>query len=109
IAFYIGQLAQKDPRGFFHIISRDTGFDPLVTHLKSKKILACRSAGIAEMPLFKPQLTAVSKSAAISVPAESAVVAARPPAPAIAPAVAAPGKPALTAAEKITKMQEMLG
>lgn len=108
IAFYIGQLAQEDPRGFFHIISKDTGFDPLVTHLKSKQIFACRSAGIAQIPLFKPQLAALPRPS-ISVSAESTVVTSLPQTAAIPPAVAAPGKPALTAAEKITKVQETLG
>ena len=42
IAYYIGQLASADPDGYFHIISKDAGFDPLVTHLKSKKFLAAR-------------------------------------------------------------------
>ena len=50
IAFYIGQLAAQDPAAFFHIISKDTGFDPLIQHLKSKHIFAARSATIEAMP-----------------------------------------------------------
>jgi hypothetical protein len=53
IAFYIGQLAAQDPKAYFHIISKDTGFDPLIQHLKSKKIWACRSRNITDMPLIK--------------------------------------------------------
>ncbi len=53
VAFYIGQLAKENPDAFFHIISRDKGFEPLIRHLKSKKILAARSADINDMPLFK--------------------------------------------------------
>lgn len=52
IAYYLGALAAKDSLGFFHIISRDTGFDPLIQHLKKTKILAARSASIEEMPCF---------------------------------------------------------
>lgn len=52
IAYYLGVLASKEPLGFFHIISKDTGFDPLIQHLKSKKIFAARSASIEEMPCF---------------------------------------------------------
>jgi hypothetical protein len=52
IAYYLGVLASVEPLGFFHIISKDTGFDPLIQHLKSKKILAARSASIEEMPCF---------------------------------------------------------
>jgi hypothetical protein len=53
IAFYIGQLVEKDPNSYFHIISKDTGFDPLIKHLKSKKILVHREKDLAEIPLLK--------------------------------------------------------
>lgn len=53
IAYYLGALAKSDSEGFFHIISKDTGFDPLIQHLKTKKILCARSASIEEMPCFK--------------------------------------------------------
>mgnify|MGYP000887708328 CR=1 FL=1 len=53
IAFYIGQLAAADPTAFFHIISKDTGFDPLIAHLKSKKIFAARETAISDIPLVK--------------------------------------------------------
>jgi len=53
IAFYIGQLATIDPTAYFHIISKDTGFDPLIQHLKCKKIFACRSPEIADMPIVR--------------------------------------------------------
>lgn len=66
IAFYIGQLAVQDPESFFHIISKDTGFDPLIRHLKSKKILACRSSAISEMPQEKV-LKAKTKSEKLAV------------------------------------------
>ena len=33
--------------GYFHIVSRDTGFDALVLHLKEKKILARRDESFA--------------------------------------------------------------
>lgn len=53
IAFYIGQLASKHPDAFFHIVSKDTGFDPLIQHLKSKKILSGRSKSVADIPIVK--------------------------------------------------------
>ena len=53
IAYYIGQIASTDPEAYFHIISKDTGFDPLIAHLKSKKVLACRSRAILDMPIVK--------------------------------------------------------
>lgn len=53
IAFYIGQIASADPNVFFHIISKDTGFDPLIQHLKTKKIFAARAKEISEIPIVK--------------------------------------------------------
>lgn len=53
IAFYIGQLATHDPTAYFHIISKDTGFDPLIQHLKTKKVFAARSRDVSEIPLVK--------------------------------------------------------
>lgn len=53
IAFYIGQISAKEPDAFFHIISKDAGFDPLIAHLKTKKVFACRSKEVTEIPLVK--------------------------------------------------------
>ena len=53
IAYYIGQLSFKDPEGYFHIISRDTGFDPLIKHLRAKKIRIHRENDLAEIPLIR--------------------------------------------------------
>ena len=52
IAYYIGQLSTQDPKGYFHIISKDTGFDPLIKHLKSKNIRALREKDLAEIPVL---------------------------------------------------------
>jgi hypothetical protein len=53
IAFHIGHLAAQDPTAFFHIISKDTGFDPLIQHLKERKLFASRVKDIADIPLLK--------------------------------------------------------
>ena len=58
IAYYIGVLSCEDPTAFFHIISKDSGFDALIKHLKGKKVLAQRSTRIADIPYFKPSLLA---------------------------------------------------
>jgi hypothetical protein len=42
IAFYIGQLACQHAEAAFHIVSKDTGFDPLVKHLASVGIRCTR-------------------------------------------------------------------
>lgn len=53
IAYYIGKLAAAHPDAFFHIISKDTGFDPLIEHLKAQKVFCCRSVSVLEIPLLK--------------------------------------------------------
>ena len=50
IAFYIGRIAATDKDAFFHIISNDTGFDPLIDHLKQEHVFADRVAKIDEIP-----------------------------------------------------------
>lgn len=49
IAFYTGKIAERDSAAYFHIISKDTGFDPLIKHLRDHKILAQRVADITEI------------------------------------------------------------
>src|SRR5262245_32505198 len=34
IAYYIGRLSTESPGATFYVISKDTGFDPLIKHLK---------------------------------------------------------------------------
>lgn len=60
IAYYIGRLAAETPGVIFYVISKDSGFDPLIKHLKAKGILCTRSKSIADIPLI-----AVSSSKSI--------------------------------------------
>jgi hypothetical protein len=69
IAYYLGNLAAADPTGFYHIISKDTGFDPLIQHLKTKKIYSARSESIEGMPCFRaPAAAALVPSGPAPVP-----------------------------------------
>jgi hypothetical protein len=54
IAYYIGRLAAADPTAYFHIVSKDTGFDPLIAHLRANKLAVCRWADILKIPVIKP-------------------------------------------------------
>lgn len=56
IAFYIGQLTMQIPDAYYHIISNDTGFDPLIQHLRERKIYVQRSKSIQEMPVTRALL-----------------------------------------------------
>jgi len=42
LAYYVGRAAAADPTGHFHIVSKDTGFDLLIEHLRSRHIHAHR-------------------------------------------------------------------
>jgi len=53
IAYYIGRLAAENPDAYFHVISKDTGFDPLIKHLKAQQIFCQRLTSIADIPLVK--------------------------------------------------------
>ena len=53
IAFYIGKIGASDPDAFFHIISKDKGFDPLIEHLREQKIFSIRSETIGEIPIIR--------------------------------------------------------
>ena len=50
LAFELGNQAVQDPGGYFHIVSRDKGFDVLIKHLRKKKILAARRESLSEIP-----------------------------------------------------------
>lgn len=69
IAFYMGQLSAIDSNCYFHIISKDAGFDPLIRHLKARKIYAQREKDISEIPLLK-----VSNSRTLAEKVESVIV-----------------------------------
>ena len=84
IAYYIGKLAAENPGAAFSIISKDTGFDPLVKHLKLKHVECRRSASIAEIPQIKSAAPAKASSQALSKQASSKQASSKP----------APSKPA---------------
>ena len=53
IAYYIGKFSATNPDAYFHIISKDKGFDPLIKHLREQKIFCSRSSSVSEIPLVK--------------------------------------------------------
>ncbi len=54
IAYYIGRMAAETPDAYFHVISKDDGFDPLIVHLKSLGVFCKRSESLTDIPLVKP-------------------------------------------------------
>lgn len=53
IAYYIGRISCQEPEAYFHIISNDKGFDPLIQHLKDQKIFCGRWTSLEEIPAVK--------------------------------------------------------
>ena len=49
IAYYIGRLAATTPGACFHVISKDTGFDPLLRHLEAQGVSCKRSTSVASL------------------------------------------------------------
>lgn len=60
LAFYVGELAATDPAAEFHVISKDTGFDPLIRHLKGREIHIQRASDLAEIPVLRTSVATSS-------------------------------------------------
>jgi PIN domain len=85
VAYYLGRAAATHPNDYFHIVSKDQGFDPLIEHLRAKHIRIRRHESfatltfsaspppVAPVPVSLPELT----KAAVPTPA----VVAPPPSP----------------------------
>jgi hypothetical protein len=48
LAYRVGVESAADPKAYFHIVSKDTGFDALILHLRKHHILACRDDSFAK-------------------------------------------------------------
>jgi hypothetical protein len=64
IAFYLGRLAHQDQKAYFHIISKDKGYDPLIAHLREQKILANRCENFGALPFVQRAAASDAKSRA---------------------------------------------
>ena len=51
IAYYIGRLSFETPDAYFHVISKDSGFDPLLKHLNAQGIVCRRLKSIGDILL----------------------------------------------------------
>jgi len=86
IAYYIGCLSAREPGATFRIVSKDTGFDPLVRHLKAKGVDCKRIPELG--PVSTPAAGATeAKKPNANKPADKA-----PAAVAAKPTVAKPAK-----------------
>lgn len=50
LAYNVGLQAQADPKGHFHVLSKDRDYEALIKHLRSHEIRACRVDVFANIP-----------------------------------------------------------
>jgi len=53
VAYYVGELAAKDPDARFYIVSKDKGFDTLIDHLTKRKIRIQRVKDLVQIPVLR--------------------------------------------------------
>lgn len=68
MAFYAGRVFEREPKASLHIVSRDKGFDPLVTHLREHQRCCSRVDSFHLLPFLassesKPQKAKTTVSA----------------------------------------------
>ncbi len=66
LAYYVGRAVAADPTGYFHVVSRDTGYDPLIEHLRSRNIRARRHANFSTLTFGAPAKTSAPVPSASS-------------------------------------------
>jgi len=54
LAYYLGQAALAEPASHFHILSKDRGYDPLITHLRKQGIKVWRRSSCADLAFTWP-------------------------------------------------------
>jgi len=91
LAYYVGRAVAGDPTGYFHIISKDTGYDALVAHLRSRHIHAYRHGDFSSLTFSNAWLTKPVEPAPTSfTPPPATAKSVATPKPARAPKIAAP-------------------
>jgi hypothetical protein len=69
LAYYVGRAVAADPSGYFHIISKDGGYDALIEHLRSKHVRIRRHDDFASLTFSIPaKATAAPTSIAAAKP-----------------------------------------
>ncbi len=64
LAYYVGRTVSANPAAYIHIVSKDTGFDPLIEHLRSRHIHAHRHDSFATLTFSGTAKAAVVASKA---------------------------------------------
>ena len=70
IAYQLGRLAVQEPNAYFHVISKDKGFDPLIEHLKEQGIHASRSLTVTDIEIVKKPSASMQEDELLSAAIE---------------------------------------
>jgi hypothetical protein len=60
LSYYLGRAVLSDPTAYFHVVSRDKGFDPLIEHLRSRHIHAHRHDDFTTLTFSDPTKVATA-------------------------------------------------
>lgn len=52
LAELVGEQRKSDPAGYFHIVSKDGGFDALIEHLRDSKGFAAKRSSFSDIPVL---------------------------------------------------------
>lgn len=66
LAYYLGRAVLANPCGFFYIISKDTGYDALLEHLRSKHVRVQRHDDFSKLTFSAPAKPAISIPPAVT-------------------------------------------
>lgn len=58
LAYYLGRAVLADPGAYFHIVSKDSGYDPLIAHLVSHHLRVRRHKDFSTLTFAAPVKTA---------------------------------------------------
>ncbi len=101
LAYYLGRAVQSNPLGFFHIVSHDKGYDPLVEHLRHRHIRARRHDDFSALHFDGDGKLSASQAKPTPQPAPAA-----PPPP--APAKIAAPQPAVASTPRLDEQARLL-
>lgn len=63
LAYYLGRAVTSDPSGYFHVVTKDAGFDPLIDHLKTRRLRVRRHDDFSTLTFSAPAPTPPKPSA----------------------------------------------
>lgn len=73
LAFYLGKAVNADPSAYFHIITKDTGFNPMIEHLKARHIRVyrhddCSKLRVASVPQIESSARSTEELLSLVIP-----------------------------------------